>query len=112
MLLDRLDVRKHVAGAANAMLIVGGAGGVGLTATQLARALTAVTTPSEDKIRSCRSVRLHLQRRLALVLGRPRSRLRLREPNARPATEDRIMNLESWTPCAEARAAALEPHVQ
>lgn len=40
MLFDRLDVRKPVPGAANAILIVGGAGGVGSIATQIARKLT------------------------------------------------------------------------
>jgi zinc-binding alcohol dehydrogenase family protein len=43
MLFDRLDVKKSVPGAANAMLIVGGAGGVGSIAIQLARALTDLT---------------------------------------------------------------------
>lgn len=43
MLFDRLDVRKPVAGAASAILIIGGAGGVGSIATQLARALTDLT---------------------------------------------------------------------
>ncbi|KFL31657.1 Zn-dependent oxidoreductase [Devosia riboflavina] len=43
MLFDRLDVRKAVAGAANAILIVGGAGGVGSIAIQLVRALTDLT---------------------------------------------------------------------
>ncbi|MET0438234.1 MAG: zinc-binding alcohol dehydrogenase family protein [Devosia sp.] len=43
MLFDRLDVRKPVAGAANAILIVGGAGGVGSIAIQLVRALTDLT---------------------------------------------------------------------
>jgi zinc-binding alcohol dehydrogenase family protein len=43
MLFDRLDVRKPVPGAANAILIVGGAGGVGSIAIQLARALTDLT---------------------------------------------------------------------
>ncbi|WP_420962898.1 zinc-binding alcohol dehydrogenase family protein [Brucella sp. IR073] len=42
-LFDRLDVRKPVPGAANAILIVGGAGGVGSIAIQLARALTDLT---------------------------------------------------------------------
>jgi NADPH2:quinone reductase len=42
-LFDRLDVRKPVAGAAHAILIVGGAGGVGSIATQLARQLTNLT---------------------------------------------------------------------
>ena len=39
-LFDRLDVRKPVPGAANAILIVGGAGGVGSIAIQLAASLT------------------------------------------------------------------------
>ncbi|BCM86040.1 zinc-binding alcohol dehydrogenase family protein [Methylobacterium indicum] len=42
-LFDRLDVRKAVPGAASAILIVGGAGGVGSIATQLARQLTDLT---------------------------------------------------------------------
>lgn len=42
-LFDRLDVRKAVPGAAKAVLIVGGAGGVGSIATQLARQLTDLT---------------------------------------------------------------------
>jgi len=43
MLFDRLDIRKPVPGAANALLIIGGAGGVGSIAIQLARRLTDVT---------------------------------------------------------------------
>ncbi|PYE25798.1 zinc-binding alcohol dehydrogenase family protein [Rhizobium sp. PP-CC-3A-592] len=43
MLFDRLDVRKPVAGAADAILIIGGAGGVGSIAIQLVRALTGLT---------------------------------------------------------------------
>ena len=43
MLFDRLDVRKPVPGAAPALLIVGGAGGVGSIAIQLARRLTDLT---------------------------------------------------------------------
>lgn len=43
MLFDRLDVRRSVPGAANAILIIGGAGGVGSIAIQLARALTNLT---------------------------------------------------------------------
>lgn len=43
MLFDRLDVREPVAGAANAILIIGGAGGVGSITIQLARALTDLT---------------------------------------------------------------------
>jgi NADPH2:quinone reductase len=42
-LFDRLDVKKAVPGAANAILIIGGAGGVGSIAIQLARALTDLT---------------------------------------------------------------------
>ncbi|MBS1183226.1 MAG: zinc-binding alcohol dehydrogenase family protein [Proteobacteria bacterium] len=43
MLFDRLDVRRKVPGAADAILIIGGAGGVGSIAIQLARALTDLT---------------------------------------------------------------------
>lgn len=43
MLFDRLDIRKPVAGAPNLLLIVGGAGGVGSMAIQLARRLTGAT---------------------------------------------------------------------
>jgi NADPH2:quinone reductase len=43
MLFDRLDIGKPVPGAANAILIVGGAGGVGSIAIQLVRALTNLT---------------------------------------------------------------------
>jgi zinc-binding alcohol dehydrogenase family protein len=43
MLFDRLDIRKPVPGAASAVLIVGGAGGVGSIAIQLARQLTSLT---------------------------------------------------------------------
>lgn len=43
MLFDRLDVARPVPGAANAILIIGGAGGVGSIAIQLARALTDLT---------------------------------------------------------------------
>lgn len=43
MLFDRLDVRKPVPGAADAALIIGGAGGVGSIAIQLLRALTDLT---------------------------------------------------------------------
>ncbi|KQP02717.1 zinc-binding alcohol dehydrogenase family protein [Methylobacterium sp. Leaf93] len=42
-LFDRLDVRTPVPGAGNAVLIVGGAGGVGSIATQFARRLTDLT---------------------------------------------------------------------
>lgn len=43
MLFDRLDIRRPVPGAAEAVLIVGGAGGVGSIAIQLIRALTGLT---------------------------------------------------------------------
>jgi NADPH:quinone reductase len=43
MLFDRIDIRKPVSGAANAILIVGGSGGVGSIAIQLVRALTDIT---------------------------------------------------------------------
>lgn len=43
MLFDRIDIRRPVPGAANAILIIGAAGGVGSIAVQLARALTDVT---------------------------------------------------------------------
>ncbi|MHC2088840.1 zinc-binding alcohol dehydrogenase family protein [Methylobacterium sp. CM6244] len=42
-LFDRLDVGKPVPGAARSILIIGGAGGVGSIATQLARQLTNLT---------------------------------------------------------------------
>lgn len=42
-LFDRLDVRRPVPGAAQAILIIGGAGGVGSIAVQLARRLTDLT---------------------------------------------------------------------
>lgn len=43
MLFDRLDVTRPVAGAGNSILIIGGAGGVGSIAIQLARQLTGLT---------------------------------------------------------------------
>ena len=43
MLFDRLDVKRPVPGAAKAIVIVGGAGGVGSIAIQLARQLTDLT---------------------------------------------------------------------
>lgn len=43
MLFDRLDVRRAVPGAAPAILIIGGAGGVGSITIQLVRALTDLT---------------------------------------------------------------------
>lgn len=42
-LFDRIDVRRPVPGAASAILIIGGAGGVGSIAVQLARKLTDLT---------------------------------------------------------------------
>jgi NADPH2:quinone reductase len=42
-LFDRIDIRKPVPGAAPAVLIIGGAGGVGSIAIQLVRALTDLT---------------------------------------------------------------------
>ncbi len=42
-LFDRLDIRRPVPGAAPAIVIVGGAGGVGSVAIQLARRLTDLT---------------------------------------------------------------------
>ncbi|WP_174278643.1 zinc-binding alcohol dehydrogenase family protein [Sphingomonas bacterium] len=42
-LFDRLDVRRPVPGAANSLLVIGGAGGVGSIAIQLARQLTDLT---------------------------------------------------------------------
>jgi NADPH2:quinone reductase len=42
-LFDRMDVRRPVPGAANALLIVGAGGGVGSIAVQLARQLTDLT---------------------------------------------------------------------
>lgn len=42
-LFDRIDLRKSVPGAAPAVLIIGGAGGVGSIAIQLARRLTDLT---------------------------------------------------------------------
>lgn len=43
MLFDRIDIRRPVPGAANAVLIIGGAGGVGSIAIQLVKALTDLT---------------------------------------------------------------------
>ena len=42
-LFDRLDVRRAVPGGADALLVIGGAGGVGSIALQLARQLTDLT---------------------------------------------------------------------
>ncbi|MGF9565065.1 zinc-binding alcohol dehydrogenase family protein [Neorhizobium sp. BT27B] len=43
MMFDRLDVRTAVPGAADALLVIGGAGGVGSITIQIARALTNLT---------------------------------------------------------------------
>lgn len=43
MLFERLDVNRPVPGAASAILIIGGAGGVGSIAIQMARTLTNLT---------------------------------------------------------------------
>lgn len=43
MLFERLEVSRPVSGAANAIVIIGGAGGVGSIAIQLVRALTNLT---------------------------------------------------------------------
>lgn len=54
-LFDRLDVRGQASGAADALLIVGGAGGVGSMAIQLARALTdlvVIATASRTETRN------------------------------------------------------------
>jgi zinc-binding alcohol dehydrogenase family protein len=54
-LFDRLDVRKRVLGAGNSLLIIGGAGGVGSIAIQLARQLTdlvVIATASRDETRA------------------------------------------------------------
>lgn len=54
MLFDRLDIRRAVPSAANAVLIIGGAGGVGSIAIQLVRALsdlTVIATASRPETR-------------------------------------------------------------
>jgi NADPH:quinone reductase len=43
MLFDRLDVKRSLPGATNVILIIGGAGGVGSIAIQMARQLTDLT---------------------------------------------------------------------
>jgi len=55
MLFDRLDVRRPVPGAAHALLLIGGAGGVGSIAVQLARRLTdlvVIATASRPETRA------------------------------------------------------------
>ena len=54
MLFDRIDIRRPVPGAANAILVIGGAGGVGSIAIQLIRArtdLTVIATASRPETR-------------------------------------------------------------
>ena len=62
-LFDRLEVRRPVPGAANAVLIVGGAGGVGSIAIQLARRLTdlvVIATASRPETAAwCRELGAH-----------------------------------------------------
>jgi NADPH:quinone reductase len=62
-LFDRLEVQRAVKGAANAILIVGGAGGVGSVAIQLARRLTDLTviaTASRPETQAwCRELGAH-----------------------------------------------------
>jgi NADPH2:quinone reductase len=62
-LFDRLDVKRPVKGATNAILIVGGAGGVGSIAIQLARRLTDLTviaTASRPETQAwCRELGAH-----------------------------------------------------
>jgi len=63
MLFDRLEIRRPVAGAANAILIIGGAGGVGSMAIQLARHLTdtvvIATASRPETARWCRDLGAH-----------------------------------------------------
>jgi len=62
-LFDRLDIRTPVMGAADAILIIGGAGGVGSIAIQLARRLTSLTviaTASRPETQDwCRTLGAH-----------------------------------------------------
>jgi len=62
-LFDRLDIRRPVPGAAQAILIIGGAGGVGSMAIQLARQLTDLTviaTASRPETQAwCRELGAH-----------------------------------------------------
>lgn len=63
MLFDRLDVRQPVPGAAGAVLIVGGAGGVGSMSIQLLRQMTELTviaTASRPETQDwCRALGAH-----------------------------------------------------
>ncbi len=62
-LFDRLDVRRRAPGAAHAILIIGGAGGVGSIAIQLARTLTdlvVIATASRPESQQwCRELGAH-----------------------------------------------------
>ncbi len=62
-LFDRLDIRRPIPGAANAILIVGGAGGVGSIAIQLVRQLTdlvVIATASRPETQDwCRTLGAH-----------------------------------------------------
>jgi len=63
MLFDRLEIRNPVAGAANAILIIGAAGGVGSMAIQLARRLTdtlvIATASRPETAQWCRDLGAH-----------------------------------------------------
>lgn len=63
MLFDRLDVTRPVAGAAPAVVVIGGAGGVGSMAIQLLRArteLTVIATASRPETTEwCKSLGAH-----------------------------------------------------
>jgi NADPH2:quinone reductase len=63
MLFDRLEIRRPVVGAANALLVIGGAGGVGSMAIQFARRLSDVTviaTASRPETQAwCRELGAH-----------------------------------------------------
>src|SRR5690606_41364632 len=70
MLFDRIDIRRPVPGAANAVLIIGGAGGVGSIAIQLVKALTDLTviaTASRPETRRSEEHTSELQSRENLV---------------------------------------------
>ena len=83
-LFDRLDIRRPVPGAANAILIIGGAGGVGSIAIQLARQLTDLTviaTASRPETAAwCRELGAH-----HVVDHSAAARRRGREARHRPA---------------------------
>ncbi len=73
-LFDRLDVRKPVSGAADALLVIGGAGGVGSMTIQLAHQLTGMTiiaTASRPETRDWSHSRPLAPQIEALGLGAP-----------------------------------------